>query len=116
MILAYTKEHEIKKNLENLKPKQSTGHGAISKEIPESCSPIIEKYLTTLFIKSTEDRIFLETMKTAKVIQFFKKGDKIQLEKYRRISLFTKQIIRKIPTEKNANVCDRTQITEPQSI
>ena len=65
MVLAHTKEPELKKILVNLKPKQSTGHDAISKKIRESCSPFIETYLTTLFTKCIEDRIIPETMKTA---------------------------------------------------
>ena len=76
MVLAYTNEHEIKEILENPKLKQSTGHDEISNEILERCSPIIEKFSTTLFNKCIEDRTFPETMKIAKLIPFFKNGDK----------------------------------------
>ena len=89
MVLATTNEQEIKKILENLKPKRSTGHDEISNEILKCCSPIIEKYLTTLFNKCIEARVFPETMKIAKVIPFFKNGDKNQPENYRPISLLT---------------------------
>ena len=89
MVLAYTNEHEIKDILENLKPKHSTGHDEISNEILKCCSPIIEKYLTTLFNKCIEDGTFPEIMKIAKVIPFFKNGDKKQPENYRPISLLT---------------------------
>ena len=47
------------------------------------------------------------------VIQFFKKGNRNQPENYRPISLLTEQNVRKIVSEKNANVCDGTQNTEP---
>ena len=89
MFLAYTNEHEIKEILENPKPKQSTGHDEISNEILKCCSPIIEKYLTTLFNRCIEDRTISEKMKIAKVIPFFKNGDNNQPENYRPISRFT---------------------------
>ena len=76
MVLAYTNEHEMKKSLEKLKAKQSTGRDDISNEILKCCSPIIEKYLTTFFNKCIENAIFPETMKIAKVMPFVKNDDK----------------------------------------
>ena len=73
MVLAHTNEHEIKKILGNLKSKQSTGHEEISNEIRKCCSPIIDKYLTTLVNKCLEDRIVPETMKNVKVTPFLNK-------------------------------------------
>ena len=75
MVLAYTNLHGIKKILENLKPKQSTGHDDISNEIPECCLPLIERHLTILINKCIEDRTFPETIKISKVIPIFKNGD-----------------------------------------
>ena len=89
MVLSYTNEHEMRNILKNLKAKQSTGHDEISNEILKCCSPIIEKIVTIFFDKCIEVRIFPGTMKTAKVIPFFKTGDKSQPENYRRISLLT---------------------------
>ena len=89
MVLKQTDEVEIGKILNNLKNKKSTGHDGISNEILKCCSPIIEKYLCEAFNNCILERRFPNSLKIAKVVAMYKKGDNTKPENYRPISLLS---------------------------
>ena len=89
MVLRQTDEVEIGKILNKMKNKKSTGHDGISNEILKCCSPIIEKYLSEAFNKCILERRFPNSLKIAKVIAMYKKGDNTKPENYRPISLLS---------------------------
>ena len=89
MVFNNTTAEEITKILHNLKNKKSTGYDGISNEILKCCSPIIEPYIADVFNKCLEKSIFPQSLKIARVIPLFKKGDRSNPENYRPISLLS---------------------------
>ena len=77
---------ENRKIISKFKNKGNTSHDGISKEIIESCSPVIEPYLVELFNKCLNEKKFPDEMKTAKIVPFFKKKHRLQPQNYRAIN------------------------------
>ena len=73
--------------LNNLKPKPSCGYDGISTKLLKTCKFEICKPLTLIINQTLSTGIFPDTLKIAKVIPLYKKGDKALLENYRPISV-----------------------------
>ena len=73
--------------LNNLKPKASCGYEGISTKLLKTCKFEICKSLTLIINQTLSTGIFPDTLKIAKVIPLYKKGDKALFENYRPISV-----------------------------
>ena len=71
--------------LNNLKPKRSCGYDGISTTLLKTCKFEICKPLTLIINQTLSTRIFTGSLKVAKVIPLYKKGDKALLDNYRPI-------------------------------
>ena len=72
-----------------MKIKKSIGLDGLSNEIRKLFSPIIEPYLVDAIHKAIETQCFPESLKMAKVIALFKKGDASLPETFCLISLLS---------------------------
>ena len=72
-----------------MKNKKSSGHDGISNEILKCCSPVIENYLTNCFNNCIEKQFFPNSLKIAKVIPLYKKGNANDPGNYRPINLLS---------------------------
>jgi hypothetical protein len=82
-----THEAEIKSIISHLKPKKSMGIDNISSYVIKEVSDTITKVFTYIANLSLQTGIFPQQLKTAIVIPIFKKGDRLDLNNYRPISL-----------------------------
>ena len=73
--------------LNNLKQKLSCGHDGISSRLLKASKTAVCKPLTLIINQTLTSGIFPDTLKIAKIIPLFKKGDKTLLENYRPISI-----------------------------
>ena len=73
--------------LNNLKPKPSSGYDGISTKLLKTCKVEICKSLTLIINQTVSTGIFPDSLKVAKVIPLYKKGDKALLDNYRPISI-----------------------------
>ena len=78
---------DVRKILDKLKPKTSTGYDDISTKLLKRIAPIIIAPLTIIVNQSLCTGTFPDNLKIAKVIPLFKKGDPHILDNYRPISL-----------------------------
>ena len=74
-------------HLNNLKSKPTCGHDGISTKLLKACKNEICKPLTLIINQMLSTGIFPDTLKVAKVIPLFKKGDDLLLDNYRPISI-----------------------------
>ena len=89
MVIHPTDHLEVSKIIKQLKNKKSTGHDGISNEILKCCSPVVDSFLADAINKAINEHVFPETLKVAKVIPLYKKGDYEKPENYRPISLLS---------------------------
>ena len=89
MFVYPTDEFEVSKILKNVKSKKNTGEDGISNEMLKCCSPKLEPHFATLFNNCIEEGIFLDCFKRAKVIPFYKTGDRKDPRNYKPISLLS---------------------------
>ena len=73
--------------LNNLKPKPSCGYDGISSTSLKTCKLELCKSLTLISNQTLSTGIFPDSLKVAKVIPLYKKGDKALLGNYRPISI-----------------------------
>lgn len=112
-----THKNEILDIVSNLKNKKSTGADGVSNVILKSILPFIVDALVHIFNLSLSNGQVPEVMKMAKVIPLFKKGDKLEPNNYRPISLLSslskilEKIIHKrtIAFLKNNNILSNSQ-------
>ena len=76
-----------RKIIKSLKPKRSSGFDGISNKLIKACAEAICDPITKLINKSLSTGCFPECLKIAKVIPIYKKGDKLDMNNYRPISL-----------------------------
>ena len=69
------------------KQKLSCGHDGMSSRLLKASKNVICKPLTLIINQTLTSGIFPDTLKIAKIIPLFKKGDKTLLENYRPISI-----------------------------
>ena len=74
-------------HLNNLKSKPTCGYDGISTKLLKACKNEICKPLTLIINQMLSTGIFPDTLKVAKVIPLFKKGDHLLLDNYRPISI-----------------------------
>ncbi len=80
-------ESVVKKTINNLQAKSSSGCDGISSKLLKVIEPVIIKPLTLLINQVLNSGISPDTFKIAKVIPIYKKGDPSLFENYRPISL-----------------------------
>ena len=82
-----TNNEEVSKIINNFLPKSSCGIDGLSMKILKSIKHIIVDSLTLIINQSLNTGIFPESLKYAKVLPLFKKGDSHIVDNYRPISL-----------------------------
>ena len=87
MSFSQISEEAVMEVLNNLKQKLSCGHDGISSRLLKASKTVIFKPLTLIINQTLASGIFPDTLKIAKIIPLFKKGDKTLLENYRPISI-----------------------------
>ena len=80
-------EETTMKILNNLKPKPSCGYDGISTKLLKTCKFEICKSVTLIINQTLSTGIFPDSLKVAKVIPLYKKGDKALFDNYRPISI-----------------------------
>ena len=87
MSFSQISEEAVMEVLNNLKQKLSCGHDGISSRLLKASKNVICKPLTLIINQTLTSGIFPDTLKIAKIIPLFKKGDRNLLENYRPISI-----------------------------
>ena len=87
MSFSQISEEAVMEVLNNLKQKLSCGHDGISSRLLKASKTVVCKPLTLIINQTLTSGIFPDTLKIAKIIPLFKKGDKTLLENYRPISI-----------------------------
>ena len=87
MSFSQISEEAVMEVLNNLKLKLSCGHDGISSRLLKASKNVICKPLTLIINQTLTSGIFPDTLKIAKIIPLFKKGDRTLLENYRPISI-----------------------------
>ena len=83
-----TTQYEIKKTVNKLKPKKSSGYDGISNILLKSIIDEIKSSLTIIFNKSFKEGVFPHKMKIAEVFRLYKsKGKRDIMNSYRPVSL-----------------------------
>ena len=72
-----------------LQTNKSPGHGEISFNVIKGCFGSLNKPLLNIFRLSSEDRIFPDNLKAAKVAPIFKAGDENDFGNYQPISVLS---------------------------
>ena len=80
-------EETTVKSLNNLKPKPSCGYDGISTKLLKTCKLDICKSVTLIINQTLSTGIFPDSLKVAKVIPLYKKGDKALFDNYCPISI-----------------------------
>ena len=80
-------EETTMKILNNLKPKPSCGYDGFSTKLLKTCKLDICKSVTLIINQTLSTSIFADSLKVAKVIPLYKKGDKALFDNYRPISI-----------------------------
>ena len=116
MVICGTDDLEKAKIIKLMKNKKSSGHDGISNEILKCCSPIIEKYLAIAFNDCIFQRKFPDTLKLAKVIPLYKKGDRKNPENYRPISLLSSlsKVFEKLLHKRMINFVNKNKLLSPE--
>ena len=89
MYLFKTNPNEIKKLINKLNDKKSSGYDELSAKFLKLCSPYISAPLSTIFNKSISSGIYPDLLKTARVTPIYKKGAKSDPGNYRPISVLS---------------------------
>lgn len=89
LFVAHIDEADVKREINHLKNKRSTGVDEISVKLLKAISDDICKPLAYLINKSLSSGIFPDILKLACVIPLYKKGDPLKIENYRQISLLS---------------------------
>ena len=87
MSFSQISEEAVMEVLNNLKQKLSCGHDGISSRLLKASKTVVCKPLTPIINQTLTSGIFPDTLKIAKIIPLFKKGNKTLLENYRPISI-----------------------------
>ena len=82
-------DEKLKKTLNSLKSKPSSGHDGISTSLLKYLSPALIAPLRIIINQSLITGIFPDQLKIAKVIPIYKKGDHTLVDNYRPVSLLS---------------------------
>jgi len=80
-------EQDVIKIIKSLKNKNSSGHDCLTNRMLKREPHTFARLITSLINESIDEGIFPDSLKAAKVIPVFKKGDRLNLNNYRPISL-----------------------------
>ena len=80
---------EVRKQINDLDTKKSSGHDGFTAKFLKICLPIIEQPLTDIFNLSISSGEYPQNFKIAKCIPIYKKGKKTDPNNYRPISILT---------------------------
>lgn len=89
VILNHTSEEEIKNIVSKMKNLKSSGLDQVPVTVIKKCIDIIAPTLTHIFNASIHKAIFPDKLKISKIIPLFKKGDTLDINNYRPISLLS---------------------------
>ena len=106
-------EAVVKKTINNLQAKSSSGCDGISSKLLKVIEPVIIKPLTLLINQVLNSGIFPDKLKIAKVIPIYKKGgDPSLFEKYRLISLLpaVSKVLEKIRALKLSSYLEKNKL------
>ena len=103
--LSPTSVQEIEREIKLLNPKKASGPDNIGAKVLKLCPHIFASNLSKIYNRSIEMGEYPAQLKLAKVIALFKKGDKLQPNNYRPISLLScfNKIFEKILCRKLVN-------------
>ena len=87
--LSPTSVQEIEREIKLLNPKKASGPDNIGAKVLKLCPHIFASNLSKIYNRSIEMGEYPAQLKLAKVIALFKKGDKLQPNNYRPISLLS---------------------------
>ena len=87
IFLKPTDSIEIREVINDLIPKNSSGHDNLSNKLLKKLLPAVIEPLTIIFNKSLTEGIFPEAMKKADVVPLYKANDQQETNNYRPISL-----------------------------
>lgn len=105
---------EIIDIIKSLKPSNSAGMDEISTNLLKHIAHQISRPLTHIINTSIEKGIFPTKMKTGKIIPIYKKGNKLQMENYRPISLLSfSKILEKIVAKRLTSFLIKSNILSP---
>jgi len=85
--LRYVSEEEVRRALDKLKNKSSSGIDGVSAKILKSSADVLQVPLTRIVNASIEQGYFPSAWKIAKVVPLYKKGDRKDKANYRPVSL-----------------------------
>ena len=102
MVIFPTEKLNVGKIISNYKNKKRQGQDGICNERLKCCRPIVEPYLAVAFNGAIEESKFPSTFEIARIIPLFKKGDRVNLENYRPISLLSSlsKVFEKLPDQR----------------
>ena len=89
IFLTLVSENEIKKCINSLPNKNSSGHDNISQKLLKNIESCMTPILTKLINSSINDRIYPNCLKLTKIIPLHKGGEKHEISNYRPISLLS---------------------------
>ena len=84
-----TNRYEILKEIKNLNNKKSTGYDGICSKMVKFYAPVLADHLAHFFNIYFEKECFPNFLKIAKILPFYKNGDKTEPDNYRPISLLS---------------------------
>ena len=87
--LSPTSVQEIEREIKLLNPKKASGPDNIGAKVLKLCPHIFASNMSKIYNRSIEMGEYPAQLKLAKVIALFKKGDKLQPNNYRPISLLS---------------------------
>ena len=106
------KETEILDTIKNLKKSSSSGHDDITSKFVKISAPILTPALVKIFNLALSTGVYPNSLKIAKVIPIFKKGDPASVNNYRPISILStvNKIFEKILYNRLIKYIDKFQI------
>ena len=112
MIIQPTDHLEVSKIIKQFKNKKSYGHDDFSNEILKCCSPVIDSFLADAINEAIDEHVFPETLKVAKVIPLYEKGDCEKPENYQPISLLSSisKVFEKLLYKKSSKFCKKHEL------
>ena len=100
--------NDVSKIISKMKKKSSSGHDGISSKLLHQICPAIVSPLTTIINQSLYNGIFPDSLKLAKVLPLFKKGNEKLFNNYRPISLLPtiSKVFEKVVFKQLYNYCE----------
>ena len=112
MLLQKITEMELNNTIKNLKNNNSTGPDEYSTKFIKLSSPILVPALVKIFNLAISTGVYPNSLKIAKVIPIFKKGDSTTVNNYRPISILStiNKIFEKILYSRLINYIEKSNL------